>query len=490
MTSTLYSDAHIRSRLLEFLGGVSVEDATAVFVTTSGIPPFAWYAPRPVKDLWKLTEARAEIARSLWDSESLIAHLDIEYVNFDDCAEPFVHRARVFELQRPVVRAIEEILLAHGIAPLHLLSGRGHHFVWRISHDSPVFMELADLGRVSETLIEKYAQPHPPLNMHIPPNLGRAYAGMGQLLEFFSHLVLEVVSGNCEIPIQLTEVEVGPIKHGREIISIDLSEYGDPLYTRTTRMPFSRYLKSVRSAPKLNNDVARLLSPLAMIPLFEMSDSEGLFVMQDKDAVIDLARRATVQIPEQSSGTSRLIASYRDSRLARFHCDFYMSEHDSPQEWSLGYDRTPLDTLPRCVSRILAQPNDLLLKPAGIQHVVRTLLASGWHPRHIGGLIRSKYERNFGWGKVWYVYDAATRADFYTRLFAGLIADGLDPLIDYNCRSTLEKGYCCTPFCGEILERCRLELVQRGKTMQAAFDPGSLEECNPQNYAMPLATVS
>lgn len=480
MMSNSYNDVHIRSRLLEFLGGTTVEDATAVFVTTNGVAPFTWYAPKPVKDLWTLTEDGAEIARSLWDRQSLIAHLDMEYVNFDDCSEPFVHRPRVFELQRPVVRAIQEILLEHGISPLHLLSGRGHHLMWRICHDSPAFTQLADLGRLSDSLLAKYAQPHPPLDMNIPPSLGRAFAGMGQLLEYFSHRVLEACAGICEIPIQLTEVEVGPLKHGREIISIDLSEYGDPLYTRTTRMPFSQYLKSVRAAQRTNNGLTRLHQPLFTIPLFEMNDLEGLFVMQDGDAVIDLARHATVQIPEQSPGTCRLIASYRASRLARFHCDFYMTEHDLPKCWPSGYDRTPLETLPRCAGRILSQPIELLLKPAGIQHIVRTLLAFGWHPRHIGGLIRFKYERNFGWGPVWFVYDAATRADFYTRLFSGLIADGLDPLIDYNCRSTMEKGYCCSQFCGEILEQCRQKLVDRGQRMQNTFDPGNWDECNPQ----------
>jgi hypothetical protein len=119
------------------------------------------------------------------------------------------------------------------------------------------------------------------------------------------------------------------------------------------------------------------------------------------------------------------------------------------------------------VSRILRYPNDLLLKPAGIQHVVRALLANGWHPRHIAGLIRSKYEKDYGWGHRFYVYDAAQRADFYTRLFCGLLADGLDPLIDFNCKSTQEKGYCCTSGCGEVLEEHRLRLVDRSKSLQA-----------------------
>ncbi len=475
MTSDYYSDVHVRLRLLEFLGGTSLDDATAMFVTANGRSPHVWYDPRPTSDMWQLAQSGAEIARSLWDRQSLIAHIDVEYVNFDDPAEAYVHRPRSFQLQGPVVRAVEELLLDHGIAPLHLLSGRGHHFVWRVAHDSPAFLELADLGRVSETLMAKYVQPQPPHGVHVPPNLGRAFAGLGQVLEFFAHRVLKIAGPLCQIPIQLTAVEVGPISHGREIVSIDLSEYGDPLFTRTTRMPFSSYLKPLHAPRIASSGSARLLAPLSMIPLYEMDESQGLFVMQDLEAVIDLARRATVQIPEQSTGTDRLVTSYHRSRVARFHSDFYMSEHDSPASWPDGYDRTPLDALPLCVSRILRQPNDLLLKPAGIQHVVRTLLAVGWHPRHIGGLIRSKYERNFGWGRTWYVYDAATRADFFARLFAGLIADGLDPLVDFNCQSTLEKGYCCATNCGEILEQCRVACSKRGESMQSTFGPEMIE---------------
>jgi hypothetical protein len=472
-----YDDEAVSSRLVEFLGGTTPANATAVFVTANGRSPHVWYDPRPTTDLWQLVHSGGEIARSLWDRESLIAHLDIEYVNFDDPAEPYVHRPRTFALQRPVVRAVEEMLVDHGVAPLHLLSGRGHHFVWRVAHDSDAFIELADLGRVSPTLMGKYAQPQPPHGMHIPPNLGRAFAGMGQVLEFVAHRVLKAAATSCQVPIQLTAVEVGPIARGREIISIDLSEYGDPLFTRNTRMPFSTYLKPLHAPRFDDKGVSRYLSPLSMIPLHEMDEDEAIYVMQDREAVADLARRASVHIPEQSAGTVRLVASYHRSRLARFHSDFYMAEHDAPEAWPSGYDRTPLETLPLCVSRILRQPNDLLLKPAGMQHVVRTLLGADWSPRHIGGLIRSKFERNFGWGPTWYVYDAATRADFYVRLFAGLLADGLDELVDFNCRSTLEKGYCCATYCGEVLERCRQACAGRAAVMQAAFGPEILDAC-------------
>lgn len=471
MSALYYSDPHVRARILEFMGGSSLETATAEFISRDGRHAFCWYDPRPVCQLWQCAEEGAEIARSLWDRRSLIAHLDIEYVNFDDSAEPYLHPSRAFDVQRPVVSAIKEILLEMGVAPLHLLSGRGHHFLWRVDGESTAFAGLAMAGRVPETVGGKYAQPQAPNRRPIKPELAAAFAGLGLVMEYLSHRVLARTVRSCAVPVELTAVEVGPIDHGREIVSIDLSEYGDPLHTRTTRIPYTVYAKPQHCSIRTASGAATSLPPLWGVPLHEMDERQALLAMRDSDEVRALARRASVEIPDQSAGTHRLLTAYLESPLSKYHDEFYSVEHEPPLRWGETYDRLPLDVLPVCVSRILRDPNDLLLKPAGIQHVVRTLLAVGWHPRHIAGLIRSKYERDFGWGAMWFVYDAAMRAEFYTRLFSGLIAMRLDELVDYNCRSTQEKGYCCSTYCGPILERHRIAL--RDQQRNAAECPSS-----------------
>jgi hypothetical protein len=122
---------------------------------------------------------------------------------------------------------------------------------------------------------------------------------------------------------------------------------------------------------------------------------------------------------------------------------------------------TPLDMLPPCAAHVLREPNDWLLKPSGIQLVTRCLLALGWHPRHIAGLVRSKFANpNFGWHEKWREYDPAVRAEFYVRLFAGQIATGLDTGVDFNCVSQQEKQFCWNP-CGCSLEPFRKELHRR-----------------------------
>jgi hypothetical protein len=52
------------------------------------------------------------------------------------------------------------------------------------------------------------------------------------------------------------------------------------------------------------------------------------------------------------------------------------------------------------------------------------------------------------------------RADFYTRLFAGLLAVGRDQLVDFNCVSTQEKGLCPGVPCGWDLRTLRESLLE------------------------------
>jgi hypothetical protein len=104
----------------------------------------------------------------------------------------------------------------------------------------------------------------------------------------------------------------------------------------------------------------------------------------------------------------------------------------------------------------LEHPNDHLLKPTNFQTLTRVLLKLNWHPKHIAGLVRSKYERDYGWGDTWYKYDAASRANFYVRIYSDLVLTGVDKEEDLNCLSHYEKGYCWRPNCGFKLENYKV----------------------------------
>lgn len=292
----------------------------------------------------------------------------------------------------------------------------------------------------------------------------QAFAALSLVMEHVAHCVKARAARVCRLPVELTAVHVGPVSTGRrEIVSLDISEYGDPLHTRMIRMPFTNYLKPWVSGMARSLGLEHEIPAITAIPLHEMDVPQAIKVRQVKSEVRELARRACVRIPEQAEGTGRLLDEYLGSRLRKFHEAFYGAHHDPKELWPATYGRTPLETLPSCCRHVAEHPNDLLLKPAGMQLVTRCLLAAGWHPRHVAGFIRSKFEdSSHAWGVDWNIYDPGTRADFYTRIFAGLHATGLDRLVDLNCTSTQEKGFCFPPQSGGCsLNATRSKLIQQ-----------------------------
>jgi hypothetical protein len=448
----------VRARMVEYLGGGSLGEATACYVTSPMPLPDRAAPVHPPAALWDLVEREHEVARSLWDRTSLVVHLDLEHVSFDDPWAPLTQLERSVSLQQPVVQALLSLLADHGIAPLHLLTGRGHHLVWRIERESHAFHSLAALGRLDDEQRGLYLTPRQPCGEVVGANLGAAYHGLGKVVEHLGHRLLERIEEVSSVSVQLCAVVVGQGPHGREIVSVDLSQFGDPLWSRSARVPFSLYRKAQRlGAP---DEVAAR----TMITVPVADDLAAAFAARsDLDLAAELASTCSTAIPEASRGTEGLIECYRDSALAAFHAEFEGIEPDSPELWTETYDRLDLVSLPGCVRRILEQPNDLLLRPACIQLVVRTLLARGWHPTHVAGLIRSKYARDHGWIRGLHFEEPRVRADFYTRLFAGLLAAGHDRLIDLNCVSTQEKGLCTGADCGWDLRTLREPLLDANR---------------------------
>lgn len=441
--SAFYSDPAIRRRLTEYLGGGTLDAATAVYVTHSDGCLFQRSELHSPADLGKLMDLELDIARSLADRESLLFHLDIEYVDFDEPTAAYANPERAFELQEPVVRVVEELLLGWGITPLHLITGQGHHFVWRVGLGSKVAARIAALNPDAEVSRSCHARAEPGVASEIGLEMQGMFSAAALLMEYFAHRIKWLAAPLSSLPVEITAVHVGPgASFHREIVSIDISEYGDPLHTRMVRMPYTNYLKPWITGLAQDAAFGDGLPHFMAIPLFEMDVQQALSCRQDEAAVKQLALRACTKIPRFDKGTARLLDEYMGSALRRFHEDFYSVPHLPAALWAEAYAPVP-GGMPACAADLLVWPNDRLLKPAGIQLVTRLLLALGWHPRHIAGMIRSRFEDPaHGWGVDWREYDAGTRADFYTRLFAGLWKTGVDELVDFNCISTWEKGFC------------------------------------------------
>ena len=415
--SSFYNHPVILRRMMEYTGDgcfiMATENATA-----------AHFNPASTDRLGAFLANGADLSRSLWDRSALIAHLDMEYVNCDFPAEPYLDPRRTFALQEPLVAAVEATLADLGIVPLHLITGRGHHFVWQVGRGRRAFGQLQMVGRLPDHLRHYYAQHPAPGGERIAPAWGAAFAGLALVMEYLGHRIQAAAQPHSPLPVKLAEVSVQPQERGREFLVLDLSEYGDPLNTRIIRLPFSRYLKPWY---KGQVEAGIEIPPMVVVPLHEMGLDQALEARRAVRQALALAKRTVARIPEAAAGMSALIEQYRTSELAAFHDYFYAMDHDPPQSWPRTYDRFRPDTLPPEVRMTLEAPMDRLLKPDLLRRLVHRLLDLDWHPRHIAGLIRSKYERNHGWGREWYVYDAATRADFYARLFSGTAALGRDP---------------------------------------------------------------
>jgi hypothetical protein len=467
-----YRDPDVRTRIREFVGSRDGNQASCEFLAATdedAPPPFKSY---PSRALPSLLNGGFEICRSLWDRDGLIADFDIEYVNFDDGAEVFVHPERIFDLQQPVEDTIKRLLKEYGINALHVLSGRGHHFIWKIKRNSPEFKELAEIRRAPPTFWADETKRHGPNNRPVPLDFAHAFAGLGLVMEFLAHRVKEIAAPLTKIPVELTAVEVGPGERGREMISIDISEYGDPLYSRTIRVPFSIYRKPWQQRWAVDAKTLQNLKPFFVIPLQGIDWREGISITRDRRLTQKLAARSSVKIPDGTQGTGRLLAEYEESKLAKFHRLFYAQAQHLADLWPDTYDRVPLETLPPCARIALEQPNDLLLRPAFIRRLVRVMMALGWHPRHIAGLICSKYQRDFGWTQFTDV-DPASRADFYTRVFSGLFATGMDDLVDLNCASAQEQKTCTSSNCGfnlQIFQHSALERRAHDKLAHWPFN--------------------
>jgi len=421
-----YAAPEVRARIIEFLGGRRLEEASCYYIGRCFDMIKPGFCLRRPEELDLFLRNQWDVARSLWDKKWLLADLDIEYLNFDFPAEPFLDYERCFRLQEPVVAAIEGVFAETGLRPLHTVTGRGHHFAWTIDPARAVFHQLAQLGRVSSGLERAYAAPHPPEGQPVNRELGRAFAGLALVMEYFAHQIMAEAQPACPIPIWPEALDRGPQERGREIIVLDISEYGDPLHTRAVRTPFSVYIKPWLHPEMLTPEIEDRIPVMVMVPTQGVETGQIVPMMRDLRRAAAWAARVDCCIPEGSEGTEQLLGHYLDSEVRRFHDEYYAVEPEPPERWPTTYDRLSPEGLPAAARYALEHPNDALLKPGFVRQLMSALLDRGWHPRHIAGLLQSKYERNYGWLNLWYVYNAGMRADFHVRVLDGMIRMGRD----------------------------------------------------------------
>ena len=454
-----YQDPEVQERIAEYCGGSAQEPelCTAEYLVGYGEALLGINAPEPYISTPKsgfqyILENGLDIFRSLWDRVHLLALLDIEYFNLDYPGEIYLDQSGTFAKLEPVYDTVLEIFRGYRIEPLVLVTGQGYHFSFQIQSGTKADLMLEELGSLNESLVKKYAQTRSKRHRTLSARLGRSYDGLGRVMEFVAHRIIKSAAGQTELPLVITDVAVGRGKKGREAISLDLSCFGDPLYMRDIRCAFSTHQKHKIQRYKVGDAIAEATPIQIALPRGRLSLEEVLARRRHFRQSSEYARRVHCFIPEFSVNIKKMIEDYKASRLFQFHQWFDGGEQHPPEDWDNTYRAFDLEQVPPCVRKPLTTPNDLLLKPTNLQTLTRVLLSMGWHPQHIAGLIHSRWVGPYGWPpEQWAGFDAGSRSAFYVRVFAGLIADGIDQLSDHNCISHQEKGVCPEPFCGHNL---------------------------------------
>lgn len=464
--SRYYAEPAVRMRILEYcgIGGKDGGRPDAVYLQglgpARGGPEAQWELTEPVgtQRLDDLLDGGADVSRSLWDRRSLLFHFDIDYFNTDYAGEPFTHPAETFSRLEPVYRAVRLEAQRLSLDLIWLMTGRGYHLTGRVPLGHPVVDALA--GLVTETpgwcATERTRLPSW-LHERVGVRHARAHTGLGLLIEYFAHRCLRRAARRSRVPLVFNGTVVGSGLSGRAAISLDFSFLGDPLDVRHIRVAFGGYQAHRLRPDVVGPRIASAVGPMVAVPRGRRAALlPALRARQPHHACL-LARHANASIPDASAGVARLLRTYRSSALARFHRS-YLAVLREPLDSAALERRLSATALPACVRWPLAMPNDRLLQPAFVQHVVRALLARGWRPHEIAALIHGRYAHGNGWSGRWRRGDPQLRARFDVRVFAGLVAAGSDAAVDFNCVSAQEKGLCPRGQCAENLADLRDQL--------------------------------
>jgi len=462
-----YRDKNVRERVDEFCGG---KKFTCEYIVGFGEFLARNGYRRPLRlsnrqnDLAGMMDQGLDVFRAVWDKKATLAVWDVEYFNLDTWHGLYRNQLTYFELMEPVYQAIEELLAEYNIPHINDCTSSGYHFVSLIPFASPVHRKLERIGFPEETLLEKYSQVHggdDKRSRILSERAGRGYSAIGRLHEFFCHLIIQRTRESSPIPVAISDTAVGRMQRGREGMSLDITQYADPLYMRDIRTTFSTHQKHKVYLGKVGRETGRQLPVFATLPRNKLSIQELFKLRKDLRLAADYAKKCSGIIPDASSGWERAIKDYRQSELFAFHQDFDRVSHEPPERWKHTYWKLDLDAIPPCAASAIRNPTWGILNPTSILNLCRVLFANGWHPKHIAGLIRSYYETMDGWNTDWEKYHAATRANFWARIYCGMIATGTDTLSDFRCVAHQEKGYCVHPYCGFNLGDYRRKIQER-----------------------------
>jgi hypothetical protein len=453
-----YARAAVRRRIQEFLGARGGDGPAPSAVAGYGggrwlRQPGEGAVAVPTNALPALFEAGADILRSRADPEGTLLVLDLDYVHPADPAESQREPMRCFEMLEPLHGAVLAALARLGMRPLVLMTLGGYQYIAR----APVG------GRLYAGLVEAGGAPEWRRASHDPIRAGRQVAapqpadrGAGRLLQLVVHRTLRDVGPHAPLPIRLADL---PRPAGAAFFRLDASAYADAPELHHVRCAFSADQTPLVTRP------GAAIPFVVVLPRGEDSYRDLVPLRTDLERAARYAESACAAIPDLSDGAEWL-RQYDCSGLAGFHREM----DRAPLTAGWAYRPSGLvdpESFPACVGAVLRYPSPALLQPRHLRTVALALSSLGWHPRTIAALVGARYEEPHDWGTYWERHDAASRAEFFVRLFCAAAAEGLEDGGAFACGAIAHHGSCPPDGCGydlELLFRRRRRLQVRDDT--------------------------
>ena len=465
--SDYYGDPAVQRQLAAACGDER-EGASCVFLSAIHSAAEArrgWLAaPRlPPEELPALMRAEAELGRSAWDQRNLLLHLDLDYVNLDHPEEVWRHPVESFFKLEATASATRHVLRDYGLHSTVLMASRGYSVASRIPLADPVVDLLAELAPETPSWWPSVSARQPAWSTAcMDERTARADAGLSLIVEFLAQQILRRAAATSPVPVTVDGAGCRRGLHGRECVSLALSRHAMPLDLRVIRLGFSlsnhhRHTRRAEHAPSRgahghepDRTAAEPDSPDPVVVLPRHNESTWHIFLSGRGpaAGLRLAQHPPAAIPQAGAGLRRAIRTYADSPLAQAHREFYAVPALDSLDFRRAFHAFDATAIPPCVAESLDLPAPHGPESVRLQHAVRYFLLEGWHPRTVAGLLQVRRSAHAGQVSKELAGDTRTGVEHGVRVFAGLLATGLDDGTGFECASARDRGLCPSHACG------------------------------------------
>ncbi len=375
----------------------------------------------------------SDIYRSLIDFAGVNFFLDLEYGNKIYPGEIFHRQIESFEKMEGLRKSLKDYLDKNEVPYLELMTGQGYNYSSKIKRDSASYKALAEIGSklkvlpwsAAKKLVEK-EQKHGNIPL-LQDSL--VFGALGRITE---QIYNEMKKKYKDLPLETSDVY-----ENNEMAIFDTTQYGYLLYKRSNRIAFSLHQKSIKK-PELNYNGP----PISTITPGGLTIENRIAIRSDErdnyKKAAELANETKTNIPE--TDISALLTNYLLSETYKEHLNMInemptkkLDEQEallvqkrypeiSPEEMFWEVPKQPdwnIINSARISSharKTIDNPNDLLLKPWDIKHLIHELRSQDVPTQEIISLITFKYsEPQHNWGPDLNKNNPELRAEYWVR---------------------------------------------------------------------------